>query len=575
MCLRLSGGIKRMNDRMCEMQDLINFLRERNAKQADAIIKLTGENKKMESLLNRFQGPNIPGETEYNDKRGKWRQEEVAGQEPKKAGKRGPPAGHAGVSHGNVPAQNVYHRLAGCPCCGGDRFKARRPVSKMVVDFAGSTMRMVPVMHTQERGTCLGCGHLTTAYSPAIPGTMFGEKALGFITEYAGRKNTDGDIAGYFANLYGFDVSPNAIWNARQAATALLEKTYRHIMEELKTARFIGMDESPFRIAGILGQVWLARSETATFMIMTTSRRKENLTDHFSDLFLIPVVVDGHKSYERCFMTIQRCWAHVLRQAEKLAMSMGKHSQEHKLHKDLLKVFHDAKQIAASAGGTVVADDTCMDLKNRVLEIATLYGNHRFAGHLRNAAPYLFTFLKYPGMPPTNNPTEGDIRDGVVIERKIRQKMVNAKGMHVFSVIHSFTQTCRKLRLVPWKEIANMVHDPDWNIFDEARRQNTIPHVPDRMPPPPPQLPAPPALPQLPVHLPDSDPASSGNTKPALPVCRITACMILAMLGVTWHEMPNPHAGKTDRFHPHAKSVGHHVSDCPPPGIPPPELLTG
>ena len=38
---------------------------------------------------------------------------------------------------------------------------------------------------------------------------------MGFITEYVCRKNTDGDIAGYFANLYGFGVSSNAIWNAR------------------------------------------------------------------------------------------------------------------------------------------------------------------------------------------------------------------------------------------------------------------------------------------------------------------------------------------------------------------------
>ena len=536
-------------------------------------------------------------------------------------------------------------------------------------------------MHTQERGTCRSCGRLVTADSPSIPGTMFGEKSLGFITEYAGRKNTDGDIAAYFTNMYGFGVSPNAIWNARQASTALLEKTYRYIMEELKAAKFIGMDESPFRIGGILGQVWLARSDTATFMIMTTNRRKENLTDHFSDLFMVPVVVDGHKSYETCFMIIQRCWAHILRKAEDLAMSGGEDSPEYGLHKDLSRVLHDAKQVAASAesssvGGAVA--DACVDLKNRVLEIATLYGNHEFAGHLRRAAPHLFTFLKYPGMPPTNNAAEGDIRDGVVIERKIRQKMVNAKGMHVFSVIHSFTQTCRKLRLVPWKEIVNIARDPDWNIFDEARRrQNTvIQHVPDRtlpqlpappempqlpappempqlpappempqlpappempqlpappempqlpappempqlpappempqlpappempqlpappempqlpappempqlpappempqLPAPPemPQLPAPPEMPQLPASLQDSDPTPSGNTKPVPLIYRITLCMILTMLGVTWHEKPVQYW--QHRSIPlHAKTVRHHISYTgPPPGVPPPE----
>ena len=44
--------------------------------------------------------------------------------------------------------------------------------------------------------------------------------------------------------------------------------------------------------------------------------------------------------------------------------------------------------------------------------------------------------------------------------------------MRVFSVLHSFTQTCRKLDLVPWRQTVHIVRDPDWNIFDEARRQN-------------------------------------------------------------------------------------------------------
>ena len=41
----------------------------------------------------------------------------------------------------------------------------------------------------------------------------------------------------------------------------------------------------------------------------------------------------------------------------------------------------------------------------------------------------------HPGMPPTNNDTERDIRDAVVVQRKIRRRFVNARGRHVFSVI--------------------------------------------------------------------------------------------------------------------------------------------
>ena len=180
-------------------------------------------------------------------------------------------------------------------------------------------------------------------------------------------------------------------------------------------------------------------------------------------------------AYPGRFMIIQRCWAHILREAEDLAMAAGKGSLEEELHQGLRGIFHAAKQIAADTAGSGGADaDTCMDLKMQVLAVASLYGKLPFAGTLRNAAPNLFTFLRYPGMPPTNNATEGDIRDGVVRERKIRQKMTTKEGMHAFAVIHSFTQTCRKLRLVPWKQVVNIVRNRDWNIFDEAWRQNAL-----------------------------------------------------------------------------------------------------
>ena len=45
-----------------------------------------------------------------------------------------------------------------------------------------------------------------------------------------------------------------------------------------------------------------------------------------------------------------------------------------------------------------------------------------FAVRLENAAPDLFTFIRHPGMEPTNNESERMLRK-VAIRRKIRQKI--------------------------------------------------------------------------------------------------------------------------------------------------------
>ena len=473
-----------MQGRLDGARDLINFLRKRNGEQADDIVELKKEIRELKGRLRQYEHFNISGDTAYNAERDAWRKKALdAGSRSEddaespsggKPGRRGAPMGHPGVSHHNTSWRSIIHSLEQCHECGGKNLKKMRPVVASVVDFIGNTMILAAETHVRARALCLDCGCLAEADWPVIPGTMFGEKALGFIVEYSGRKNVDEDIAGYFTSLYGFRVSSSAIWNARKAATRLLERTYAYIMDELKNARFVQMDESPFRIMGCRGYVWLARTDTATFMIMSLDRSMQNLFDHFSDLFLIPVTVDGYAAYPGRFMIIQRCWAHILREAEDLAMAAGKGSLEEELHRGLRGIFHAAKRTAADTADSGGADaGTCMDLKMQVLAMASSYGKHPFAGTLRNAAPNLFTFLRYPGMPPTNNAAEGDIRDGVVLERKIRQKMTTKEGMHVFAVIHSFTQTCRKLRLAPWKQMVNIVRDRDWNIFDGARRQNT------------------------------------------------------------------------------------------------------
>ena len=89
------------------------------------------------------------------------------------------------------------------------------------------------------------------------------------------------------------------------------------------------------------------------------------------------------------------------------------------------------------------------------------------AATIHNASPYLFTFLRYKGMPPNNNPVELDIRDTIVLQRNVRHKLMTSTGMHVFSILVSYTRTCQKRGIVPWKGIVELSKNPDWDIFGE------------------------------------------------------------------------------------------------------------
>ena len=111
-------------------------------------------------------------------------------------------------------------------------------------------------------------------------------------------------------------------WNARKALRDLLEGQYKGIMDTISQASYIQMDESWIKINGKKGYVWLVTVKDATYIVVNPSRSAVVLDLHFSRLYDIPVVVDGYAAYNR-FAIRQRCWVHLLCEAEKLAIRKG------------------------------------------------------------------------------------------------------------------------------------------------------------------------------------------------------------------------------------------------------------
>ena len=180
----------------------------------------------------------------------------------------------------------------------------------------------------------------------------------------------------------------------------------------------------------------------------------------------IPVVVDGYVAYDGLFAVIQRCWAHVLPKSEEAYITC-KDPALQEVHKELYfrlcKMHRRAKKIAAATAHLGGADvHTCLELEKEVMRIVAAYGKDSFGTHLENAMPKLFTFLRHPDMPSTNNKTEQDVRDVVVMQRKFRQKFVTPK---VFSVLMIFHSTCRKLNVIPSGMIERMIEPPGFDFM--------------------------------------------------------------------------------------------------------------
>ncbi len=75
-------------------------------------------------------------------------------------------------------------------------------------------------------------------------------------------------------------------------------------------------------------------------------------------------------------------------------------------------------------------------LEQRYQMVAWMYAqlDIRFGTTLTRALDNLLTFVKYPGMEPTNNESERMLRK-VVIHHMIRQRLVTTGGMKMFGVL--------------------------------------------------------------------------------------------------------------------------------------------
>ncbi len=378
--------------------------------------------------------------------------------------RRGPPAGHTGASHKNKADRTVVLRVCRCGTCGRGHLRKVPPVVKMVYDFAGGKSMVIEcIAYVMKRGSCKRCGEITTAAAPTIPGTSFGPGILGFIEEYYAGRCTDQTISYFFDALYEFDLSPNAVWNARKAIRDLLMGTYAEILDHIAEALFMQMDESPIRMNGKRGYIWLATIGDATYIVAAPSRAAAVLDIHFGKILGVPVVSDGYVAYN-VLPIRQRCWVHLLREAEEYAIRNG--GSDISCHYRLLSLYRAIK-------GRKSADSSeCLSLERAVLEIASSYPEgHKFRTKLEGAAPHLFTFLRYPGMPPHNNGAELEIRDTAVLHRNVRHQLSTAEGREVFSVLVSVARTCRKLGIFPRTAVENLVRDPDWRLFKPPPKQ--------------------------------------------------------------------------------------------------------
>jgi len=259
-------------------------------------------------------------------------------------------------------------------------------------------------------------------------------------------------IQQFFKELIQLDVSRGMLCKATQKVSLSLQPAYEQLTQRLPQEPQIGIDETGHHDGGKLHWTWCFDTPDYSLFRIDKSRGCEVLEKMLGSEFAGLICADywgAYRKYARLFdVRMQYCMAHLIRDICFLAehsikkLSRWGHCLLEWLKK-LFKTLHCRDKLTAKGFLRSLGQiKECFLSRMRRPPEHTLAKKlaRRFRGM---AAEDYFRFLTEPGLEPTNNGTERQIRP-VVIDRRITQGTRGDTGMRWCERIWTILAACKK-----------------------------------------------------------------------------------------------------------------------------------
>jgi transposase len=266
-------------------------------------------------------------------------------------------------------------------------------------------------------------------------------------------------IADRFEQLHGLELSPASAWHATERAARAGRCEYDQIRAEIQQADVVHVDETGHKLDGEQTWIWTFRTAQYTLYAVRESRGSDVPEEVLGEDFDGIIVCDGWTAYPAFSSDLQRCWAHILREAEDVA---DDHDRAKPIYRTLKQMYVDLQswletdpperqrtrmQEAARKGLETLTERSVTDGP-----VATLLGK------IENGLDHWLTFVGEPAVSPTNNAAENALREPVIL-RKLIGTLRNERGMFVHETALTLLATWSQQGHNPYEELQRVVQD--------------------------------------------------------------------------------------------------------------------
>ena len=354
----------------------------------------------------------------------------------------GAPKGHKGITR-ETPEPNRFRelKLCSCPDCG-KRLGRPRSILKKIIEDLPDPHPLKITEFTINRYFCNHCKKKIIPQDPELPEEgIFGPNLLAQITlmKYEDRL-PHRKIVNTLNRQYGLHLTPATVLDITRRVTDKLQGTYEQIKQDVKESMHANADETGMKVRGNKYWSWVFVTLTSVLFLIRPSRGQKVIKEALGGNYKGILGCDGWTSYPKCVDNLQRCWAHLLREAKWLAEKYE--GQSRIMYKNLCRIFRRVKKVTVSTATSwrTKTYNWCVKEMKRVIGECRAYTELReFATKLENGMRYWFTCVLHPEIDATNNKAENALRE-MVIQRKI-SSLWNEKGVRIKETIMSVLAT--------------------------------------------------------------------------------------------------------------------------------------
>jgi len=206
-------------------------------------------------------------------------------------------------------------RPSSCPKCKGELIYMHGKKSRVVNDlrFMQHGVKRWITRYVARRYRCPSCGSIVHPHDRLRLNSIYGPNLIAYsIYQNIELGLPQNRVALSIKELFGLDMSRNAINRFKAAAALAYEGTYSQILKRLCSGRLLHVDETSTGILSKQGYVWALTSLEEVAYFYTPTRSGETIQGMLRD-FSGVLVTDFYTVYDAIQCPQQKCLIHLIR----------------------------------------------------------------------------------------------------------------------------------------------------------------------------------------------------------------------------------------------------------------------